>query len=187
MSIIDPLVGQTLIKVESGGQAFGPTGKPLIRFENHIFRTKLNNDALFNRHFQHGSPVWTDHKFRRSESEPWQEVHTGSQASEYDAFSLAYALNRQAAHESISMGLGQIMGFNAQRVGFPSAEVMLNAFESEANQVLGFINFFLSDPELAQAVRNKDWRTIARLYNGPGNVDNVAPLLESTYNRLQGA
>lgn len=187
MSIIDPLVGQTLIKVESGGQAFGPDDRPLIRFENHIFKTKLGNDALYARHFQHGSPVWTGHRFRRSEGDPWYEVHTGNQASEYAAFQLALSLNRQAAYESISMGLGQIMGFNARRVGFSSAEAMFAAFHNEAIQVLGFINFFLSDPQLAHAVQSKDWRTIARLYNGPGNVDNVAPLLERTYRQLAGA
>jgi hypothetical protein len=188
VSIIDPLVGQTLIKVESGGQAFGPDGKLLIRFENHIFKGKLGNDTLYARHFQHGSPVWTGHRFRRSEGDPWWDVHTGTQASEYDAFLFAVTLNRWAAFESISMGLGQIMGFNARRVGFPSAEAMFKAFDAnEANQVFAFINFFLSDPQLAQAVRSKDWRTIARLYNGPGNVNHVAPLLESTYRELGGA
>ena len=186
MGIIDPLVGQTLIEVESGGRAFGPDDKPLIRFENHIFKGKLGNDALYYRHFQHGSPVWTGHKWRRGEGDPWREVHTDNQADEYAVFQLALSLSRQAAYESISMGLGQIMGFNARRVGFPSAEAMFANFHNEAMQVLGFINFFLSDPQLAQAVQSKDWRTIARLYNGPGNVDSVAPLLESTYNQLLG-
>jgi hypothetical protein len=188
VSIIDPLVGQTLIKVESGGQAYGPDGRLLIRFENHIFKTKLGNDTLYARHLQHGSPVWTGHRFRRSEGDPWMEVHTGAQTTEYAAFELALTLNRWAAFESISMGLGQIMGFNARRVGYPSAEAMFRAFDaSEAFQVFAFINFFLSDPQLAQAVRSKDWRTIARLYNGPGNVDHVAPKLERTYRQLAGA
>ena len=186
--IIDPLVGQTIVQVESGGQSFGPDGRLLIRFENHIFKGKLNNDALYARHFQHGSPVWTGHKWRRSEGEPWKEVHTGSQASEYAAFEFAASLNRWAAFESVSMGLGQIMGFNARRVGYASAEAMYRSFsQSSAAQVMAFINFFLSDPQLTQAMRVRDWRTIARLYNGPGNVDNVAPLLEATYRKLAAA
>jgi len=52
---------------------------------------------------------------------------------------------------------------------------------------MAFINFFLSDPQLVQAMRVRDWRTIARLYNGPGNVDNVTPLLEATYRKLAAA
>ncbi len=34
------------------------------------------------------------------------------------------------------------------------------------------------------AVRAHDWRTIARLYNGSGNVDTYAGLLERKYNEL---
>lgn len=186
MSIIDPLVAAALIKVESAGRPFDRDGRVLIRFENHIFKQKLGNDALYARHFQHGSPVWTGHKWRRSEGEAWQEVHTGNQASEHAAFEFAKSLSRDAAFQSISMGLGQIMGFNARRVGFASAEVMYTAFLDDAMQVFGFMNFFLSDPELYQAVQRKDWRTIARLFNGPGNVDPVASKLEAAYRKLLG-
>jgi hypothetical protein len=51
-------------------------------------------------------------------------------------------------------------------------------------QTIGFINFFLSDATLTQAMRNKDWRTIALHYNGSGAVDTYSTLLQDAYNGL---
>lgn len=178
---IDPLVLEAIIKVESGGQAYGPDGRPLIRFEAHIFLARQGHNR-----FRHNTDKpWTGQQVLL---DGWRDIHTGSQQDEYNAFEIARAANARAAYESISVGLGQIMGFNHARIGYPSAEAMYNAFaRSEAAQVIGLINFFLSDPQLTQAARSKDWRTIARLYNGPGDVDRVAPLLQRTYEGLRNA
>lgn len=178
---IDPLVLEAIIKVESGGQAYGPDGRPLIRFEAHIFLARQGHNR-----FRHNTDKpWTGQQVLL---DGWRDIHTGSQQDEYNAFEIARAANARAAYESISVGLGQIMGFNHARIGYPSAEAMYNAFaRSETAQVIGLINFFLSDPQLTQAARSKDWRTIARLYNGPGDVDRVAPLLQRTYEGLRNA
>ena len=55
MSALNPLALETVISVESGHRAFGEDGNLLIRFEAHIFKA-TGNDALFDRHFRHGSP-----------------------------------------------------------------------------------------------------------------------------------
>lgn len=184
MGVLDPRAVAAILDVESGGRGFGPDGSLLIRFETHIFRRELGNDALWARHFQHGSPIWTGQKFRRSESEPWQEVHTGNQASEWAAFNLARMLHDEAAYRSISMGAPQVMGFNAQRVGYPTARAMFDAFgKSLAHQLAGFFNYFLSDPALYRALLARDWRTIALKYNGPGQADHYAALLKAAYER----
>lgn len=184
--IIDPRVAQAILNIESGGRAFGADGKPLIRFENHIFKSRLGNDALYDKYFRNGSPQWTSHQVRGTETGAWLSVHD-SQSSEWTAFTMAHSLNPDAAYNSISMGAPQIMGFNHARVGFPTAQAMYEAFKSEPVQAIAFINYFLSDPALLAAMHNKDWRALANGYNGSGNVDSYSRLLKDAYDALGAA
>lgn len=182
--IIDPQVAAALIAVESGGQAFGPGGRLLIRFESHIFRGKLGDDNLFWRHFHYNeAKPWTEQTWRADGAAGnWQPIHTGKQADEWKAFEFADTLNAKAALESISMGAPQIMAFNHARIGYPSAEAMFKAFSaSEAAQIIGLVNFWLSDPELTAAIRRKDWAEIGRRYNG---AESAGKLYEAAYNRI---
>jgi len=80
---------------------------------------------------------------------------------------MAAWLDTVAAHESISMGAGQVMGFNAGTLGYRSAIEMFDAFErSAAAQMLGFANYILADPELLRAINAQDWSVIGERYNG---------------------
>jgi hypothetical protein len=196
MSVLDPAVMMAILDVESGA-AFGDGGRLVIRFEAHIFRDRLRNkfhdqlrsDVLFSAHFQIAdSQPWAAPQYaRESESSPWWAIHTGSQADEWRAFELAGRIDYRAAVESISMGRPQIMGGNHARVGYPTAEAMFAAFadrnSGEAAQIIAFLAYLLSDPELVRAVRERDWATIARLYNGPGSVPTYSVLLEKAYQK----
>lgn len=183
---IDPTVAKAILAIESGGQGYGPDGRVLIRFEPHIFMGFVDRDT-FNRHFQVGRPIWdgAQHGYRAYPTAAFDSFH-GNQAKEYSALAVAKELNVEGAYRSISMGAAQIMGFNAPRCGYASARLMYNDFADPNMQTLAFLNFVLTDPTLFAAVRNKDWRTIARLYNGPANVNTYAPLLENTYRKLGG-
>lgn len=180
--IIEPRVAQAILKIESGGRTHGEDGRPIIRFEAHIFKTYLGNDALWAEHFRTDSArPWVDQMWRPSPNDTWQMIHTGKQADEWATFDFAWRINAEAAAKSISMGAAQIMGFNHARIGYPSAKDMFKAFDSASMQTVGFINFCLSDPVLMDAMRRRDWRTIAARYNGTGAVDTYAPLLEQAY------
>lgn len=187
-SILDPNVLMAILDIESGA-AFGEGGRLVVRFEAHIFKAQLANDDLFSRHFKIApSQPWAQPQYYRAvEAAPWAEIHTGQQASEWDALNVAQRLNDTAALRSTSMGRPQIMGFNAGRVGYVSARAMFDAFarraDGEAAQVIAFLNYMLSDAELVRAVKERDWRTIARAYNGAGGVDVYAPRLEAAYKK----
>lgn len=186
--IVEPRVAQAILKVESGGRTHGEDGRIIIRFEAHIFKRYLGNDALFDQHFRYDQArPWVNQQWRRVPSkDTWQLIHTGKQADEWSVLEFANKLNTPASFMAISMGAAQIMGFNFARIGYPSAADMFVAFRDPLVQTIGFINFFLSDPALADAMRNKDWRTIAAKYNGSGAVDTYAPLLEKAYKDLGG-
>ena len=69
--------------------------------------------------------------------------------------------------QSMSLGLGQIMGFNHQRVGAVSAEAML--YSPMEDQVLYVARFIASKRAVVAkaAPTMSDFKTMARFYNGP--------------------
>src|SRR5690606_32429419 len=99
----------------SGGQGFGPGGRLLIRFENHLFNQHTGN--RYANLFAAGNPQWTGHRWRRHETDTyWITLHTGDQAEEWAVLEFAMTLNRNAALQSISMGAPQILGSNHRRI-----------------------------------------------------------------------
>jgi hypothetical protein len=105
---------------------------------------------------------------------------------EWDVFSFARTLDDDDAKKSISMGLPQVLGSNFGVLGFASVDDMFNAFvASERNQVVAFFDFLQgSGSSATNALRNRDFRTIASIYNGPGNAEQYGKLIENHYNNF---
>lgn len=139
--------------VETRGFGFLPDRRPLILFERHIFSRETN------------------HQFDNTDSNisnPQPGGYGPSGAPQYDRLARAIDLERNAALRSASWGLGQVMGFNAQAAGFANAEELVAAMvESENAQLLAMANFINQQPKAVTALRNHDWATFARIYNGP--------------------
>jgi len=73
-------------------------------------------------------------------------------------------------YRSMSIGLGQIMGFNFEHVGAASARALL--FAPIEEQVL-YVARFIAQPGIASSVStprpaSTDYRKVAKYYNGPG-------------------
>lgn len=144
---IETGVAAACLHVESGGSGFR-NGAMVIRFESHIFSDLAG--------------TWVPAR------------HSGDQADEWHAFERAKAIDPGAAYESISMGAAQIMGFNAERIGYGSAKDMFDDFSaSERAQAKGFFEFVRTSRGLTRAAQAKDWPTFARLYNGAGYARNA--------------
>jgi hypothetical protein len=144
--------------VETRGFGFLPDRRPLILFERHIFSRQTN------RRFD---------KIDSNISNPQPGGYGPGGAAQYGRLARAIALDRAAALNSASWGLGQVMGFNAQAAGFAGAEAMVTAMvESENAQLLAMANFINQQPKAVTALRNHDWVTFARIYNGPTFADN---------------
>jgi len=184
--IIDPAALGAILEVESNGNGF-INQRLVIRFEAHIFARELQDAPLYVKHFRNndaGSP-WLDQFWRPTIAFAWRPIHTGHQADEWAAFEFARSLNETVAMRSISMGAPQIMGFNHARIGYPTVQAMFTAFDdSYPAQLIGLVNFILSDDVLVDAIRRRDWLMVARLYNGPGQVAVYAPRLEKAYREL---
>jgi hypothetical protein len=82
-------------------------------------------------------------------------------------------LNEVAALESASWGLGQVMGFNAQKAGFSNAEAMVTAMvASEAAQMQAAVHFIMANGPMLTAYKAKAWAKMAFFYNGAGFAKN---------------
>ncbi|MDA1009998.1 MAG: N-acetylmuramidase domain-containing protein [Chloroflexi bacterium] len=182
---VDPAAAASVLVVESSGQAYGPDGRVIIRFENHVFRRYLGEAqrAAFNRHFQvGGEQPWLGHLYRRSASEAWGAFH-GSQALEWDALDVARRIDERAALSSISMGLPQVMGFNHQAVGYAHPGHMLAFMAADVRyQLLALFDFIRggqANSRAVNALRSGDYDTFASIYNGPGQAQYYGELIAS--------
>jgi hypothetical protein len=126
---VSPSSIASILYVESQGNGFGPDGKMTIRFEACDFydlwgkNHKIEFDKYFNCDKNEIENI--NDKFRYSSSEPFMNYHN-DQDKEWKALQLARGLNDTAALNSISMGLGQIMGFNYKNIGYSSVHQMFN-------------------------------------------------------------
>jgi len=142
---------KAFLEVESNGKAFWESGKPPILFEQHFFY-RLTNGA-------YGSPNWD------------RDAYKGGMA-EYERLPEAMRINYEAALQSASWGLGQIMGENYQSVGTRSVTEFVKLNHQSAEQQLRLMMEFLRTNGLLNPLRNRDWETVARGYNGPAYKQN---------------
>lgn len=131
--------------VESNSQGFDPeTGKIKIQFEPNWFK-KLSKLSL---------GFWSKNK-------------VDIQSKEWEAFNDAFAKNQNKAMESTSIGRMQVMGLHWKILGFDSVGEMWDfAKKSEANQLELGLRFICKNSDLLKALKSRDWKTVAYLYNG---------------------
>ena len=142
---------QAVLAVETRGKGFLEDGRPIILFERHRFH------ALTGGRFSHLHPYL-------SSSQPGG--YAGG-TREWDRLAAAIDLDREAALQSTSWGIGQVMGFHWHKLGYKDVQDLVNAaYRSEAAQLdmmLRYINHF---PEAREGLRTKDWVRFAAAYNG---------------------
>jgi hypothetical protein len=144
--------------IESQGSGFLESGEPKILFEAHWF--SRFTDGKYNKsHPNISSPRWN------------RSLYEGGQA-EHKRLQKAAKLNRTAALKSASWGKFQIMGYNWSECGFRSLQEFINAmYDSEKAHLGAFIGFMKSQ-DLVKPLKDEDWSTFARRYNGPSYAQN---------------
>jgi LysM repeat protein len=145
--------------VEAAGGGFLSNGDPKILFEAHQF------SRLTGRRYDSTHPGISSRRWNRS-------LYKGG-AAEHTRLKEAAALNETAALKSASWGKFQIMGFNYKTAGYSSVQAFVKDMRaSEGKQLDAFVNFIKSNPSMHRALKNHDWATFARLYNGSGYAQN---------------
>jgi N-acetylmuramidase-like protein/putative peptidoglycan binding protein len=140
-----------VLAVETLGFGFLRDRRPQILFERHIFH-KLTGGQFDagNEDISSSAPGGYD-----------------GGAAEYKRLEKAMALDREASLKSTSWGIGQVMGFNFDVVGFTNVEDMVASMVKDEDSQLLAVGNFIKSKGLTAALRIKDWTTFARVYNGP--------------------
>jgi hypothetical protein len=110
---IEPAALMAVVEVESAGRYFATVeGKkePLIRFEGHYFDRRTSGSARARARL-------------RGVSSPLPAVvkNPASQTARWALLNKAIAINRQAALESTSWGIGQVMGAHWKWLGYETS------------------------------------------------------------------
>jgi hypothetical protein len=161
---IEPAALLAVAEVESGGRALYDVDghkEPAIRFEGHYFDRRLS-----------GRIRDYARKDGLSAPEAGKIANPKSQGDRWLLLERAMGLDKKAALESTSWGLGQVMGAHWEWLGFASVDALVaEARGSVAGQVRLMLRF-IEKAGLADAMRACDWRGFAKRYNGPSFARN---------------
>jgi hypothetical protein len=148
-------------EVEAGREgAYYDDGQPVILFERHHFHKHTHGK------FTGARVPGVSHEWARI-CEPTPGGY-GPSSQQHTRLQAAAALNREAALRSASWGLFQLMGSNHAACGYPNLQRFITAMYREVDDHLrAFVMFIRHNELLTDALRNHDWDTAARLYNGP--------------------
>lgn len=141
-----------VLTVETRGFGFFHNRRPQILFERHIFH-RLTEGKYDNQ----DSGI--------SNSSPGGYI---GGPGEYKRLEKAISLGREAALQSASWGIGQVMGFNYKVTGFNSVEEMVTAMVKNEDSQLQAVANFIKTNNLAGALQRQSWASFARGYNGRG-------------------
>ncbi len=151
-------------EVESRGEGFLPDGRPVILFERHVFYQRLkakgvDADALAAKYPNIVSATPGGYM---------------SKAAEYTRLFAAEHIDADAARESASWGLFQIMGYHWKTLTYSNVnDFVLRMQRSEADHLDAFVRFIAADTALLSALKGKKWAAFAKGYNGPDYARNL--------------
>ncbi|MDN3921996.1 N-acetylmuramidase family protein [Roseateles violae] len=167
---IETAAMRAVYKVESNGKGF-IGDDPKILFEGHVFWNRLKLAGLRPETLVRGNedilyPTWT------------KQFYVGG-AGEMRRLLRAEGIQREAARESASWGLFQIMGFHWKPLGYGSVDEFVERMKThERDQLEAFCRFVARNKDrsgrtLAQLLAEKDWAAFAYAYNGAGYRQNA--------------
>lgn len=147
-------------EVESGGRAFAIVEgrrEPLIRFEGHYFDRRLKGEQQkVARLAGLASPT------------AGAVPNASAQAARWKLLARAEAIDRQAALESVSWGVGQVMGAHWRWLGYADVEALVAEARSGVAGQIRLMARFIEKSGLGPSLAARDWNAFARGYNGPG-------------------
>lgn len=186
---VPPAIYHAVGNIEGGRSGF-EDGRAIPLVEPHVFSAltfhawdKLRPDLSY--------PNWV--KWEKGKPPPAgfdRHPYTYSYGERWGLFAAMAEVDCDAAIGSLSLGrFQQLVGSVKPDRGWkllrmPSAEFLFRKLcRSEIDQLEVMRLFFKANGGLA-ALRRKDWPTIARIYNGAGNVAKYAPRLEEEFQRV---
>jgi hypothetical protein len=140
-----------VLHVETTGCGFLPDRRPVIRFERYRFH--VHTGGIYDRTHPDISSLFAGNV-------------AADGAPQYTLLEKALALNPQAALQSTSWGLAQVLGENCTLAGFTDVDSMIAAMSESEDAQLDAFRSFLQSAHLAGHLQAQNWAAFARGYNG---------------------
>jgi hypothetical protein len=158
---------KAVASVESSGNGFITDSQgnkiPKILFERHImFRRLRDFTPIKSKDMASKYPDIVNEK---------SGGYKGGLA-EHERLQRAVLIDRTTALESASWGSFQLMGYHWSSLGYSSIQAFINDMYTEQGQLDAFVKFIKADNRLVKALKEKDWATFSRIYNGPAYKTN---------------
>ena len=150
---------KAVIEVEARSSGFFSTGEPAILFERHKFWEQL------------GAIRWFTMRLKIMVLHPRVcNKYSGGYglfSEQHEKMRIAASYNRDIALQSASWGIGQVMGYHWESLGYPSLQSFINdMYHSEARQLEAMIRYIKVN-NLVDELKRGDWTGFAFGYNGP--------------------
>lgn len=148
---------KAVVDIEAGQshQGFAAPGKPLINFDLTMFRRFASKRGVnLSRYSKSHAVVFS--------------ASRGSQTRAHNRLDAAMSINPHAAIEGTFWGMFQIGGFNWKKCGAESLEDFVAKMSCSERAQLDMFAEFIINAGLLKALREKNWASFARGYNGPG-------------------
>ncbi len=151
---------RAVVSVESSGGGFMQDGRVKVNFEPHQMYRQLKKN--FNQKRA------DDELAKHPDLIARKAGHRKGLDGEDKDMDRATLIDRHSALESASWGMFQIMGYHWETVDYTGIQQFVNMmYKGEAGQLEVFCRFIEADQALLLALRRCDWKTFARIYNGP--------------------
>lgn len=160
---VEPAALLAVAEVESAGVAeWSVNGdkRPPIRFEGHYFHKRLS-----------GSKLKAAVAAGLASPKVGGVKNPGSYGARYALLERAAKIDRKAAYESTSWGLGQVMGAHWKKLGFASVEQLVAMADSVDGQI-DIMARYIQKFGLVDELQEKGWKSFASQYNGPAYKKN---------------
>lgn len=164
---------QTVAQVECSQNAFLASGDPTILFERHYFYKRAV--VVRNQSQTEAGLTQARDNFAALNPDICNQKPGGYKggAGEWERLNRAKVLSPEAAYESASWGMFQVMGAYWNTLDYPDVGSFVRAmFASEKDHLELFVRFLEADHRLIAAMQKEDWPTFARIYNGPNYATN---------------
>ena len=177
---VEPAALAAVAHIESGGRTHAMIdgrAEPLIRFEGHYFDKRLS-----------GAKRDRAREEKLASPRAGAIANPAAQTARWRLLARAADIDRAAAYESVSWGMGQVMGAHWAWLGYASVDALVAEARTGVSGQLRLMTRYLDKAQLARDLRAYNWAAFAKGYNGPNyRANNYDVKLAQAYRRFSAA
>lgn len=169
---VQPPLVVAVVDVEASGSGFISASDPRMKilYEAHLFSSRTGH------RYDETHPNISSRAWNRS-------LYGAGGAHQYARLAEAMSLNEDAALQSCSWGLGQVLGQNWQMLDFKSVYDMVETLRQGERQQLDAMLTFCKKSGAMGCLQRLDFDGFTRIYNGPGQIDLYSGRLRGAYQK----